>query len=303
LTGERELSAKEVGIAILWAYVGSKGGPLFGKLERTLQKSGCLGNSFTPDTLVETEDGLRRIDEVKVGDLVLSRNMETGANELQPVTAVMTSTKLVEIVSVRLDSGVTIEATPEHLMFVNGEWVQAQEIRAGSELTDVDSHAVRVRSVSRSSREIAVYDLTVARTRNFYVSKSRVLVHNISPCEKAAQALAKAVPNSCRGVVGTCREFAKSFEDLLIAKRVKGIRLCLKSNFRDGRIYSISKKIISSDGWHAAVKVGELVFDNLNPDGIPFSEWADDFSINDPEYGRYVTLSEENLGSAGGCLW
>ncbi len=52
--------------------------------------------------------------------------MEAGLNELQPVTAVMASTKLVEIVTIELDGDVTIEATPEHLMFVDGGWVQAR---------------------------------------------------------------------------------------------------------------------------------------------------------------------------------
>jgi hypothetical protein len=206
-------------------------------------------------------------------------------------------------VKITLESGVAIEATAEHLIYASGEWRQAKEIFVGELLSDRTGSSVRVTAVSRTVREETVYDLTIAKNRNFFVSNAYVLVHNISPCEKAAQALAKAVPSSCRGVVGTCREFAKNFEDLLIAKQMKGRRLCLKSTFRNGTIYSISKKIISSDGLHAAVKVGELVFDNLNPDGIPYSEWADDFSINDPEYGRYVTLSEEEIGDKRGCVW
>ena len=51
---------------------------------------------------------------------------------------------------------------------------------------------------------------------------------------------------------------------------------------------------------HFAVQVGEMVFDNLNPDGIPFSEWADDIGIYD---GIGVNLSEENMtGNRGGCI-
>ncbi len=58
--------------------------------------------------------------------------------------------------------------------------------------------------------------------------------------------------------------------------------------------------MISDNPNHFAVQVGDLVFDNLNPDGVSFSEWADDIGIND---GIGVDLStEEMTGRRSGCI-
>jgi RHS repeat-associated protein len=299
-SGQRELTPREIGMAILWAYVGSKAGPLFGKLEGLLRRSGCLSNSFSGDTLVETEHGLRRIDEIKVDDLVMSRDLETGENELQPVSAVMTSTKLSELAVLTLESGAVIEATPEHLILADGDWVQAQHIEPGMVLSTQNGNAIKVAQTRRETRELAVYDLTIAKNRNFFVSKDRVLVHNISPCEKAAQVLAKAVPKACVGKY-LCKEFAQSFEEILIKKGVKGKRLCVKSKSKYG-IHSLENGNISTNGEHVAVQVGELVFDSVFPDGIPYAEWIDDIGANEVHGGiKPIDVWEEAIGSRG-CL-
>ena len=40
--------------------------------------------------------------------------------------------------------------------------------------------------------------------------------------------------------------------------------------------------IISTNGYHEAIKVGDTVFDNLNSQGIDYKQWADGFGINEP---------------------
>ena len=50
---------------------------------------------FTGDTLVSTEDGSRRIDEIEVGDKIWAYNTETGEKELKEVlVAPVTETNL-----------------------------------------------------------------------------------------------------------------------------------------------------------------------------------------------------------------
>jgi RHS repeat-associated protein len=301
VSGERELSAKEIGIAALWAYAGSKLGPLGGRVVQTLRRSGCLGNSFTGDTLVETEAGPRRIDKIKVGERVLSRNMDTGENELRRVSAVMTSTKLTEIVVLTLETGSIIEATPEHLIFADGEWIQAQALLPGAVLAGADG-SVRVSRVARTTREVAVFDLTVEENRNFFVAKDRVLVHNISPCEKAAQAIAKTLPKICTERFH-CDDFVVELEKRLIkgvdGKPIKGKRLCVRAT-RSRYVGSLKHGQVSGNQNHFAVQVGELVFDNLNPDGIPYAEWANDLGVTE-DIGVTVT-PEEMTGDFNGCI-
>ena len=297
-TGERELSPREIGMAILWAYAGSKTGALFGRLERTLRKAGCLTNSFAADTLVETSDGLRRIDAIRIGDLLLSRNPDSGENEYRPVAAVFVSTKVTAILTIVLEDGTVLEATPEHRVHADGDWQQADGLVYGSSLSTASRDAVRVRSVERHIRHATVFDLSVAGNQNFYVSQARVLVHNISPCEKVAQALAGTIPRSlCENK--KCMEFAQAFEKILLTKNVKAKRVCLHSKVG---ITSTGNNNISVDGNHTAVQVGGLVFDNLYPQGIPIDEWVDVLGVNEIHFGeRVMKIWFEEIGSDG-CL-
>nr|WP_253938800.1 RHS repeat-associated core domain-containing protein [Hahella sp. HN01] len=67
-TGKEELTAKQIGAQILFNLVGGKFTGLFRK--------GC--NSFDADTLVHTEQGLKPITDLKIGDMALSYNEVTG---------------------------------------------------------------------------------------------------------------------------------------------------------------------------------------------------------------------------------
>lgn len=108
----------------------------------------------------------------------------------------------------------------------------------------------------------------------------------------------KAVPKACTGVKGKCDNFAVEFEKLLLKKRVKGKRLCVKS--KTGFVASLNYKNISTNGSHFAVQVGELVFDNLYPDGIPAKEWLDDLGIGeDPNINMKI---EDMTGDYNGCI-
>ena len=101
-------------------------------------KSQC----FTGDTLVSTEEGNRRIDEIEPGDKVLSYNTETGENELQEVKNVSVS-KTDILVHIITDDGRDIETTMFHPFYVKnedgtGEWKVASNLKAGDEVLSED---------------------------------------------------------------------------------------------------------------------------------------------------------------------
>ncbi|MES9854782.1 MAG: RHS repeat-associated core domain-containing protein [Candidatus Thiodiazotropha sp. L084R] len=297
-SGEREFTAGEVGAAILWAYAGSKANLLTRGFYKFLRKSGCLSNSFAANTLVSTKAGFKRIDEIEIGDVVLSFNEATGKNEYQSVLAVISSDKRTEIVTIELESGSFIEATPEHLIFADGRWVQARELLEGMVLKGADGESARISKVDRAVRSETVYDLTVEKNHNFYITEEQILVHNISPCEKAAQALAKAVPKTCTGKY-VCDDFAVEFERLLLKKGVKGKRLCVKST-RAPFVGSLRHGNISKNDQHFAVQIGEMVFDSVNPNGVPYAEWANDIGVKD---GIGIRVSSQGMtGAYNGCI-
>ena len=146
-------------------------------------KSQC----FTGDTLVSTEEGNRRIDEIKPGDKVLSYNTETGENELQEVKNVSVS-KTDILVHIITDDGRDIETTMFHPFYVKnvknedgtGEWKAASNLKAGDELLSEDGNKVKVSEVKveKLAEEITVYNLELDEVHTYYVAGG-VLVHNM----------------------------------------------------------------------------------------------------------------------------
>ena len=145
-------------------------------------KSQC----FAGDTLVSTEEGNRRIDEIKPGDKVLSYNTETGENEFQEVKNVSVS-KTDILVHIITDDGRDIETTMFHPFYVKnvknedgtGEWKAASNLEAGDELLTEDGKKVFVSEVrvEKLAEEITVYNLELDEVHTYYVAGG-VLVHN-----------------------------------------------------------------------------------------------------------------------------
>lgn len=142
-------------------------------------KSQC----FAGDTLVSTEEGNRRIDEIKPGDKVLSYNTETGENELQEVKNVSVS-KTDILVHIITDDGRDIETTMFHPFYVKnedgtGEWKAASSLKASDELLSEDGKKVKVSEVKveKLAEEITVYNLELDEVHTYYVAGG-VLVHN-----------------------------------------------------------------------------------------------------------------------------
>jgi len=165
--------------------VGSMGA---GKLAKLLKKMfGC--NSFTADTLVHTENGLKPISEIKVGDKVLSYDERTETTSDQPVMAVIQGEKQYKIIKITLDSGESIEATAEHPFYIKGKgWNPASSLKVGQALQLHNGTTVVITEIDTSVRLEKVYNLTVANTHNYFVGVDGVLVHNgKKKCSKKSQ--------------------------------------------------------------------------------------------------------------------
>ncbi len=96
--------------------------------------------------------------------------------------------------------------------------------------------------------------------------------------------LADEIPNKFKQL-NMCKEFAASLKDLMMKNNLKGELIDVITNSNKGMSANIwSDKLgknISTNGTHQAIKVGDTVFDNLNPKGIDFKKWTQDlFSPN-----------------------
>ncbi len=143
--------------------------------------NGLIKICFTEGTLVATENGNKKIEDIKEGDLVWSYNEETGKKELKKVVDLSrnTSSSLVKI-SV---NGTEITCTPEHRFFVNGNWIEAKNLTKGILLNTLDGTTSPVESIDFLDEKVKVYNFEVEGNHNYYVSEKGILVHNtvISP--------------------------------------------------------------------------------------------------------------------------
>lgn len=134
----------------------------------------ALAGCFLAGALVETRDGPTRIEDIRVGDEVLSVSEDGGALEYQRVV----DTYRVVQVEYYLING-AVRVTASHPFRVNSVWVDSDELEVGDELTSMDGESVIVKSIERIEFGVRAYNIAVSGNHTFFVNG--LLVHNKPP--------------------------------------------------------------------------------------------------------------------------
>jgi hypothetical protein len=156
------------------------GGGLLGLVGNvsTINNASC----FAPGTPLLTPDGSKFIEDIRVGDLVLSRD----ADDPESPFVAKRVANLFENYSPLLDlhvGGRVIRTTAEHLFWVVGPgWVSAHEIEAGDSLLGAVGERTVVESIERPTESTAVYNLPIEEYHTYLVEAAlwdfSVWVHN-----------------------------------------------------------------------------------------------------------------------------
>ncbi len=141
--------------------------------ETTMQYS-CL----VPGTLIQTETGLRPIEQIRTGDRVLSQNVQTGEIGLQ---AVMTTTVRPPKETIVIGtSGETIQATGGHYWWVVGKgWLRSRDLEPGMQLQRAGGTA-QVTSIELDPVDQPTHNLIVDHFNTYFVGKQRILSYDNS---------------------------------------------------------------------------------------------------------------------------
>lgn len=133
---------------------------------------------FVRGTLVSTQRGPKPIELIAVGDLVLSRDVETGRICWQAVVATTTQPpKETRTLHIGNDQ---LTCTSGHLFWVSGGgWKKASEIKAGDWLHGAKEPSL-VQEVS-DSQVLPTYNLKVQDQHTYFVGRSLVLSHDVTP--------------------------------------------------------------------------------------------------------------------------
>ncbi|SIO56134.1 Pretoxin HINT domain-containing protein [Singulisphaera sp. GP187] len=147
---------------------------------RYLRITGC--SCFGSGTPVWTRQGQRAIDTIRVGDVVLTQESETGTLRFDPVLAVFHN-KPAPTLQIQLDDGCEpLVVTGIHRFWLAGKgWVMGRDLSPGDRIRTLGGQA-RVTAVSPGSVQ-PVFNLEVGEHQNFFAGQAGALVHDNSLVE------------------------------------------------------------------------------------------------------------------------
>jgi len=153
-----------------------------GVLETVVRK--CC---FVAGTLVATQQGLRAIEDIRVGEMVLARDERTGQTGFKPVTELVRRHDR-EVWRLTLASPAgggdeanleTFETTDDHpWRTVAGTWSQTMDLKPGVRILRARGPPVTVVSVVRTGVMRPTYNFEVADWHTYFVGDAGVWVHN-----------------------------------------------------------------------------------------------------------------------------
>ena len=238
---------------------------------------------FVAGTPVLTKEGTKPIEEIKSGDEVLSYNIQT--KQVESRTVVQTFRRFSEeLLSISFEGEANpIGVTPQHPFYArvhrardglsSGDdidgWVEARKLQAGDEVKQASGGWAKVLGIERRVGGATVYNFETADNHNYFVGQTGLLVHN--QCSLLLQIAARII--SKFGNL-KCYECAEELAAELSKAGIKGEILEMSSASRYiVRAGQTGGEAISTNSVHYGVKVGQMVFDNFHPTGIPFSQW------------------------------
>uniref|UniRef100_A0A4Y8PXR6 Hint domain-containing protein n=1 Tax=Paenibacillus athensensis TaxID=1967502 RepID=A0A4Y8PXR6_9BACL len=178
--GDRAISA--VGL-LPEGKVIAKGAKLLGKsvskgfkaVKKLLEACNC----FAAGTKVLTDEGEKNIEDIEVGDKVLSKDEATGEVGYKEVTATFNH-ETDEIYKIHV-GGLTIESTFNHPFYVEGKgWTFVKDLKVGDLLVQSDGNTLKIESIELLHKHVTVYNMTVDEFHTYFVSDLGIWVHNTS---------------------------------------------------------------------------------------------------------------------------
>ncbi|WP_430191112.1 polymorphic toxin-type HINT domain-containing protein [Paenibacillus jamilae] len=138
-------------------------------------------NCFTAGTKVQTNEEEKNIEDIEVGDRVLSKDEATGKVAYKEVTATFNH-ETNEIYQIHVGDQV-IESTYNHSFWVEGKgWTFAKDLKVGDLLVQNDGNTLKIDSIELLHKQAMVYNMTVEEFHTYFVSDLSIWVHNIGAC-------------------------------------------------------------------------------------------------------------------------
>ncbi|WP_250673789.1 RNase A-like domain-containing protein [Paraclostridium ghonii] len=254
----------------------------------------CINNGcLVGDTLVKTIDGLKFIKEIKVGDLVLSKNEELGIKEYKKVIEIHKNSTYESCV-IKTENSI-IEGTTGHLFMIKDKWwTPALEIKENDYIELSNGSYEKIIEVEYKSREypINTYNLTVADNHNYYTGKDEVLTHNMGRKVNCKEIIDGANPRNIKDILNGGLDVHESMGGHLLEKHVgkseKELLERLKKQPKISGSSSFSDKNIAEDVCY------KILCDKNNK--VKINEWLLDSKKGNKLVLDYKGIEEDLIG-------
>lgn len=136
---------------------------------------GPVDNSFVAGTKVLTPSGLKNIEDIADGDIVISFDPHTQGNVEARVHGVNSRTERA-IYEMGI-GGQTIQVTRDHPFLSTQGWKRVIETSIGNTIVGFDGAEYKIDTCRIRTGNFTVYNFEVELTGTFYVSDLRLLAH------------------------------------------------------------------------------------------------------------------------------
>ncbi|MBW7476087.1 hypothetical protein K0T92_15180 [Paenibacillus oenotherae] len=134
-------------------------------------------NCFTSGTKVLTDKGEKPIEDIEVGDMVLSKDDTTGEVAYKEVLGLFQK-QAEEIHYVHIGDEI-IEVTGEHPFWLDGKgWTLVKDLKVGDLLVTSDGTKLAIDKIEKEPRQATVYNFEVEDFNSYFVSNLGIWVHN-----------------------------------------------------------------------------------------------------------------------------
>ena len=163
--------------AISGAIEGAADGFMWGAIGGAISGAMNPKYCFVAGTLVMTKQGLKAIEEIQVGDQVMSYNDNLDIFEYKDVVDVYIN-ETSEICHVHTENE-KITCTPNHNILTNNGWKPASDLKA-NDLIKTSKGVVKVLFVDiiELKEQINVYNLNVLGYHTYVIGSELLIVHN-----------------------------------------------------------------------------------------------------------------------------
>ncbi|MCG7410902.1 Hint domain-containing protein, partial [Paenibacillus sp. ACRRX] len=137
----------------------------------------CAFQCFSAGTKIQTDEGLKAIEDIQVGDKVLAKSEETGETAYKAVEETFNRTAdEVYVIEVKQEKITTTEEHP--FWIVDKGWVEAGDLSVGDKLVDRDGQEYPIESITVRKEPTKVYNFRVQGYHNYFVTDLRIWTHN-----------------------------------------------------------------------------------------------------------------------------